>query len=202
MNIKDNQKGIAHLAVILVIIIIVVTGFVGWKVWDASNNKQTPTNTISNASALTTDTAQDNFFTIKEWGVRFPSVKSGNFSYSLPTKGQGSTPELTNGGPKDMQFVYVNVSGFSKTDNKCVDDDGTVLGFATIYRHKEQNPTIQYTTTFQLNPKNQVKIGDWYYSTNGLTESGNCFEGMPTSPADYTKLISIFNENFKELSKY
>ena len=103
-------------------------------------------------------------------------------------------------GPEDMQSVYVNVSGFTDEQNKCVEDDGSVLGFTSIYRHKEKNPTIKYTTTFQLNPKYQVKIGDWYYSTDGLPEDSNCIEGL--IPADYTKLVTIFNENFKKLEKY
>lgn len=101
-----------------------------------------------------------------------------------------------------MQYVYVNVAGFTKEQNKCVEKDDSVTGFGSIYRHKEQNPTIQYTTTFQLNPKVQVKIGDWYYSTNGLNEGGNCFEGIPTIPADYSKLVTLFNENFRKLEKY
>ncbi|MCX6729809.1 MAG: hypothetical protein NTV95_04205 [Candidatus Saccharibacteria bacterium] len=197
MKIKNDQSGIAHVAMlVLVVVVIGVVGFVGWKVWDMSSNKAN-----TSISSPTAKAAEVDYFTIKEWGVRFPSVKSGEFSYSLPVKGSGSTPELTSGGPEDMQSVYVNVSGFTDEQNKCsVEDDGSVLGFTSIYRHKEQNPTIKYTTTFQLNPKYQVKIGDWYYSTDGLPEDNNCIEGL--IPADYTKLKNIFNQNFKNLEKY
>lgn len=198
MKNKTNQHGIAQVAVVAIIVMAAIIGVVGWRVLitprkDHKSTADTP---------ATTSTVQTNYINIKDWGVRFPLVKSGLYSYGLPNTGQGSTPELTTGGPADMTSVSLNVRGFTKNDNKCVETDGSVMGMASIYRHKEQNPTIQYTTTFQLNAKVQVKIGDWYYSTKGLFTDGNCFEGIPAIPSDYAKLVNIFDENFKNLEKY
>lgn len=40
---KSNQSGIAHLGAILVVIVIAGVGFVGWKVWQAQQDKKTST---------------------------------------------------------------------------------------------------------------------------------------------------------------
>lgn len=204
-KIKHNQLGFGTIEIILIVLIIAILGAVGWYVWNRNNSSSKSSNSNSNSINSTADnstaTNNINYVNIKEWGVRFPSASSGEFSYFLPTSGQGSTPESTDGGPADMQYVYINVKGFTKETNSCVEPDGTVSGFAQIYRHKDQNPTIQYATTHKLDPKFQVKLDGWYYSTNGLGESGNCFEGVTATQTNYTKLVSLFSDNFKKLEK-
>jgi hypothetical protein len=172
----------------------VALGFVARIAWDMSSNKA---NSSTPAPAAKVDEAD--YFTIKEWGVRFPSAKSGVFSYGQP---EDATTYETNGGPEDLRAVNVYVSGLSNKDNTCAPEKDGTFQSANIYRHKEQNPTINYQGTYKLNPYYQVKIGDWYYSTNGLSYTGLCYEGIPTISGDYIKLVNMFNENFKKLEVY
>lgn len=83
MKLKNNQEGIAHIAVIVVVLVTVVIGVVGWKVWDNNNNqdnksKNTSTQTKSSTPETKTSDADE-----KATDNNFDC--NGEFSLTSPT---------------------------------------------------------------------------------------------------------------------
>ncbi len=55
MKIKNDQSGIAHVAMlVLVVVVIGVVGFVGWKVWDNRNIKNNSTTVVTPGNKVKT----------------------------------------------------------------------------------------------------------------------------------------------------
>jgi type II secretory pathway pseudopilin PulG len=86
-----NQKGFAVLETLLILVIIAMIAGTGWYTWhtknqtdkilnEASNSAQTvQTNKTTNSSSA----KAQQYFTIKEWGVRAPYTGTLDLQYSL-----------------------------------------------------------------------------------------------------------------------
>lgn len=198
---NKNEKGFSAVELIALLFVVGLIVGTGWYVW--KSGQKTYTQNASQQSEQPIASPAPKYVAIRDWHVRFATGKVDNFSYALPTQGIGSTPDGSFGGPADLESVYIAVTGFTKEQNKCLEKNGkTVVGLGYVARHKDQNPSIRYGNKHQLNAKAQVKIGDWYYSTDGLTGDGNCFEGVTAKPIDYAKLQTLFLENFNKLKVY
>lgn len=96
MKLKNNQAGVANLAVLLIVVILVVIGFVGWKVGDNSNSKrdnQTVANTTKANSNLsetdktkTEEISKQVTIVIEELGISFSGPETlSDLTYSPRT---------------------------------------------------------------------------------------------------------------------
>lgn len=193
---SSNSRGFTILEIVLTILVV---GMLAGSAMFAYKTKYSANKSPAKQSAANNSSSPQNsegFITIKEWGVRFPTTKSGKFSTALTTYEEGSEPTAAVVGPGDMQFVYIDVKGFGEGETDCEDPNT----FGIIYRHKEQNPQIN--TEEKLDASAQVKIGDFWYSTLGLPDGSNaCFqEAAPVSP-DYLSLRSKFLEDFKKIGQ-
>lgn len=79
MKIKNNQSGVAHVAIVIIIVFVLLLAFVGYRI---TQKKDEPVaKSTSNAAKATNDTekatdtdkngGETKFLTIKEWGVKF-----------------------------------------------------------------------------------------------------------------------------------
>lgn len=192
MHLKD-QRGIGLLLEIIVVAIIITSvGVIGYKVYSArtqynSSAQPSPSATIPRTTESNPTVKQ---LEIKDWGVKIPQTVFGKFTLQLDP----AAPAATFGGPADMQVQALKVGGFNQSENKCT----LPFDAGSIYRHKDQNPTINYQGTHPLNPVAQVKIGEWWYSTTGLVADGSCFEAV-TVNSDYKTFVAKFLEDFKTI---
>jgi len=172
---KIGQNGFVTVEIFIIVAVVISIAIGGWYIFVQNNEPK----------------ADDENIMVQKWGVSFPQTKLGKFSVLQPQ----NEPELTQGGPADMEVVSLKVNGFDASENKCV------LPFETgqIYRHKEKNPTIHYNTTFVWQPVAEVQIGDWWYSTKGLAVDGNCFEGISVSQ-EYKDFAKQFLSDFKKIT--
>lgn len=201
-----DQKGFGLIEGLLVVVVIGLLSAAGWYVWSSRSDDEAPVaqpsaSTIEQADNEPTEASSD-YLEIKEWGVRVPLSKIGSFAVVPTTSTIYNTPAPGDGTPKDMELLYVDVTGFAdKKENQCLEKDGHFIA-GQLYRHKEQYPTIQYMGTETFKPAAQVKIGEWWYSTLGLSADGgsSCFSGE--LPEDYVALAEKFLEDIKNIEAY
>ena len=113
MKIKNDQSGIAHVAIVfLVVVVIGVIGLVGWKVWD--NNKESNNNSESNSSSSNKDASSTP--AAKEGDAKEKSTTLiGKVSFIKANEPSGWTEEHQDGSKiyslnNDQLGCYVSVS--------------------------------------------------------------------------------------------
>jgi len=116
MKIKNDQRGIAHVAIVfLVVVVIGVIGLVGWKVWDnrATEPTSSPATAANSTPQKTTTTTPitknnpENVVKIPEMGIQFtvPSDIQG-VSYVIEKQQDAS----------GKQVVYARLTSKTLTD--------------------------------------------------------------------------------------
>lgn len=159
MKLKNNQSGLAHVAVILLAVVVIgVVGFAGWKVWDSTRTDSSTQSTTPTTTSATTDTSQEptvdpneGYLVIKQWGLRFktPSGLTGvkyvinddTVAFYAKPKGAnveyvGNYDKLENGSPKYALGVLVRSTASSKTIASVgIKVEGKKLGDYYYYTH-------------------------------------------------------------------
>jgi len=165
--------------------------FIGTLFFTRNNNSATTTNNapIEDVSATIED---------YEWGIELPSTRFGNMFTDLD-----STTEVTRfivpSTGAQVEQKYIVVRGVDPTENVCT------LPFAAsaIYRHKEENPGIDYTTAFNLNAVDvkKIKVGDWWFSTSSIITDGECFPKGVSEDENYLSLAKQYFSDFLKMKK-
>lgn len=217
-----NQKGgLDPLVIIFLVIVVGLGGYVAWTIFEQSDNEPTVVEGSEDNNSPDSEINQDESqeadkdkITITDWNVEFPITKSGELYTNLTSDVFGSTPVNSNGGPADMTFVYLNIYGFGDNLKKtCDEGDGEItLGTTLIYRHKEKNPEINYTTTYTYEANHYRKIDDWFFSTAGFSNNSSraedlaetCLKDNDNKQAlanDIKNIFSTFPDDFAKLEK-
>lgn len=104
MNIKNDQKGVALVIMILSVLVLFAIFGVGWKVWDSGKNNNLELVQTSSPTKTDIETPQQiiepTYLVIKEWGVKFRLDKSvSDTTYILEDEKNNwvilTTPRLT-----------------------------------------------------------------------------------------------------------
>lgn len=187
-GVAEGKKKRTLIASFVGFIFIVVIGTI---FLNRSNNSATTTNNapIEDVSA----TIEDN-----EWGIELPSTRFGDVFTDLD-----STTEVTRfivpSTGAQVEQKYIVVRGVKPTENVCT------LPFAAsaIYRHKEENPGIDYTTAFNLNTVDvkKIKVGDWWFSTSSIITDGECFPNGVSEDKNYLSLANQYFSDFLKMKK-
>ncbi len=153
-----------------------------------SKSKTDNTNQIDTADSTISDT---------EWGIKFPVTKSGSFTTRFDSE-VGDSSFIVPSTGASVEQKYITVDGFSPSENSCT------LPFiaAAVYRHKEENPGIDYSVLFNLNKieVKKVKVGDWWYSSSSIVTDGECFPGDKAQSKDYITLASQYFSDFSKMT--
>ncbi len=182
---SGRRKIIIISAIVLVLIFILILIFFSRQ---NSKTNTDDTNQIDTTDSTISDT---------EWGIKFPVTKSGSFDTSFDTV-VGTTPFIVPSTGASVEQKYISVNGFSPSENSCT------LPFiaAAVYRHKEENPGIDYSVSFSLNKieVKKVKVGDWWYSSSSIVTDGECFPGDKAQSKDYLTLASQYFSDFSKMT--
>lgn len=83
MNLKNNQSGIAHLAILIVVVVLVIVGLVGYRVTQKDDSKSTATEvkTEEKTPQTKSEDSGTKYLTIKEWGVKFELTQATADAY-------------------------------------------------------------------------------------------------------------------------
>ena len=126
MKIKNDQSGIAHVAIVfLVVVVIGVIGLVGWKVWDNGQKK----NSVSDKAKTTTESIKNNSSDIAlkeykntEYGFSFNYPTNWTLEANLSDIGRGSLEgEVIVKSPTGTEVLFGPNLGGKGGD--CVDDN-------------------------------------------------------------------------------
>ena len=165
-----NQKGFTVIEVLLLLLVISVIGFGGYYVLNSQHNNRNNTKTTPSLTSdvkstkspasqnNTPSTPTQNYFTIKEWGVRAPYNGSLKLEYKLIPVDQGQAP-------------YINLSS-KELDNSstyCASHNG-YGGVISKYKpsdkfHTEAGDTGETATQAAAKlDKNKYRfLGDYYF---------------------------------------
>ena len=179
---------------LIIIGIVVMVLFLFLAVALSSRKKTTSQVTITPENNLSESTIVD-----KEWGIQFPITKVGSLSTNLESSQFETTFIVPSTGAR-VQQRYVIVRGLTEEDNLCT----LPYAASAIYRHKEENPGIDYSTAFNLNTvqTKKVKVGDWWYSTSSIITDGECFPDNVAKSKDYLNLANQYFNDFSKMKQY
>lgn len=124
---KNNQSGIAHLALILVVLLVAGTGFAGWRVFEASKDKkqtQVTSQETSQSTASTVDETSTSTYINKDLGLSFKYPKNwGDATIrdgEIVSPGKGSYKQVVFSKLKEIDINFVQ-AGFSSPLDGCPD---------------------------------------------------------------------------------
>jgi prepilin-type N-terminal cleavage/methylation domain-containing protein len=148
---KHKQSGFTVIEVLLVLILIAIVGFAGYYVWhsqkdtdNAKNVANKSSQTTSNATKPAASKSDQQFLTIKEWGVKLPLNADLAGAYYIR---QAGLPNV----------AYLSVTSYKGTN--CAADQ-TSLG--AINRFTASNKDDDGNTMVSDFPT-AVKVGSYYY---------------------------------------
>ncbi len=182
---SGRRKIIIISAIVFVLIFILILIF-----FSRQNSKPNTddTNQIDTTESIISDS---------EWGIKFPVTRSGSFYTSFDTV-VGDSSFIVPSTGASVEQRYISVDGFSPKENSCT------LPFvaAAVYRHKDENPGIDYSVPFNLNKieVKKVKVGDWWYSSSSIVTDGECFPGDKSQSKDYLTLASQYFSDFSKMT--
>ncbi len=180
-----RRKIIIISAIVLALFFILILIFISRQNSKPNTND---TNQVDNTESIISDS---------EWGIEFPVTRVGNFLTSFDTV-VGTTSFIVPSTGASVEQKYISVDGFSPSENSCT------LPFvaAAVYRHKDENPGIDYSVSFNLNKIDvkKVKVGDWWYSSSSIVTDGECFPGDKSQSKDYLTLASQYFSDFSKMT--
>ncbi len=143
-----NQKGFAHIAMVLAVIVVAAVGFTGWWVWrdnhktkPAITSSSTPTSNISTVPATT-----QKYLTIKEWGVRMKLVSNISDIY-YTVNGQ------------DISLGLRSLDQLETKDGSSCQPDKNSVVLITKYNATEYQNFLK-SSGYE---NNAIHIGNYYY---------------------------------------
>lgn len=167
-SIKNNQSGIAHLAVILAVVVLVAIGFVGWKVWDnnksSDSKKNTSTATTDSTKKSTTNTTSTDKSDVTPVATSDEQVLAAVKAYCNamvdPSTKKPMVLKIGTAGVSQKQVLYSSDKNFAYVNAVC-SADGTTEGSGSAYYLKKmggswvfiyrgQMPSEEYTAKFNI----------------------------------------------------
>jgi hypothetical protein len=182
---NSGRRKIIIIGAIVLVLILIITLF-----FSRQNSK-------SNSNSTSQTDTTESIISDNEWGIKFPVTKAGNFLTSFDAV-VGTTSFIVPSTGASVEQKYISVDGFSPSENNCT------LPFvaAAVYRHKDENPGIDYSASFNLNKieVKKVKVGDWWYSSSSIVTDGECFPGDKSQSKDYLTLASQYFSDFSKMT--
>lgn len=187
MKIKNNQSGVAHVAIVLLIVVVLgVAGFVGWKVWDSRKDSSIIKDAASvNTSSQDTDTSDKK--TEAGAGIEIPALgikvnDPENRGLVLETS-EICVDECTKVDLiRDNNDSYFNECKYVASIRKIVDND---------------NPMADMKTTDYYYPLTKKVGSNWYQVRTGSNFQSNCkYNSDGTNPnEEYEKSTRLYIAN-------
>jgi prepilin-type N-terminal cleavage/methylation domain-containing protein len=84
---KNYQQGFSAIELLIVLVVIVLVGVAGWYAW---NNHKTTSTTKTTSQSTNTAVKSQNYFIIKEWGVRAVYTGSLHLQYTISDGDSGT----------------------------------------------------------------------------------------------------------------
>lgn len=143
MKLYKSQTGIAQVVMTLIAVLVLGgIGFAGWKVMQSKDTKQTSNQALNvdtaNKDEKKNTSTDENYLTVKEWGIKVPTKEGKNIKYKMKTA-SGSGQEA---------IFYTDVS-----ESICPDSSSYVnhygisvnrgLGSDTIILHNSEKTTFK-----------------------------------------------------------
>jgi hypothetical protein len=141
----QKQHGFSALIIVLSIALVGVIGFVGWRMYDSSqqaNNQQNAQNGNGQTQEPTTD-PNEGYVVIKEWGVRFKPVEGLS----------GVEYFRASDTPQSFDRFELSTKEAGKRDVRC-----KTQGFRTVTRSSAEETTYELLL---------AKIGNFNYYYRG-----------------------------------
>lgn len=181
---KNTGFGVA--GIILIIVAITAIGLIGWRLYDASNNKQSGSTTQTNSNHTdeprSTNAEQEDNTKITEWQVKIPDTASGEkISYKMDSS---------------QQFAYVTTDKLDRlasTHADCSEANKSV----SISRSKPGDD--HFGTPWKEGELAEIgiKIDDYYYYK---TLGQPCFPGQGfVMPAEISTIRKELSDAIKQI---
>jgi hypothetical protein len=187
MKIKNNQSGVAHIAIVLLIVVVLgVAGFVGWKVWDirkdSSKIKDTaPVNTSSqDTNTSNKKTEAGTGIEISSLGIKINDPESRGLVLETSEICEDSCTKVDL--IRDNNDSYFNECKYVASIRKIVDND---------------NPMADMKSTDYYYPLTKKVGSNWYQVRTGSNFQSSCKNNSDgTNPNEaYEKSIRLYIAN-------